>query len=193
MEDKNERIINDAIKLFINRGIIGVTMDELAKTAGMSKKTVYQYFKNKETLVEAVVDQLIGETKHIISSNTRASDNPVQELVLQQDLFKHLITFRYLFNDLLLRRYPRALRVLHEFKREYLKMVIESNFSDGVKKGLYLSNLDVPGTAAIYLSVTDFFLLHSLRTQAEIFKVLQIFIKGIATNDGCRVLAEHSK
>jgi AcrR family transcriptional regulator len=193
MEDKKERLINHAIKLFINCGITGVTMDEVAKTAGMSKKTVYQCFENKETLVKDVIDQLIGETKNIISSNTHASNDPVQELVLQQGLFKHLITFRYLFNDLMLRRYPRALRALREFKSKYLKMVIESNFSDGVAKGLYLSNLDVPRTADIYLSVTDFFLFHSLRTQAEIFEVLQIFIKGIATNDGRRLFANYNK
>jgi AcrR family transcriptional regulator len=193
MEDKKERLINHAIKLFINRGIIGVTMDDVAKTAGMSKKTVYECFKNKEILVEAVVDQFIAETKNIISSNTRASDDPVQEFVLLQDLFKHLIAFRYLFNDLMLRRYPRALKALHEFKSKYLKMVIESNFSDGVAKGLYLSNLDVPGTAAIYLSVTDFFLFHSLRTQTEVFEVLQIFIKGIATSDGRHLFANYNK
>src|SRR3982751_6187282 len=42
MEEKRKRLIDIAIQLFINHGIISVTMDELAKTAGMSKKTVYQ-------------------------------------------------------------------------------------------------------------------------------------------------------
>jgi hypothetical protein len=93
----------------------------------------------------------------------------------------------------MLRRYPRALRALHEFKSKYLKMVIESNFSDGVTKGVYLSNLDVASTAAIYLSVTDFFLFHSLRPLSEILEVLQIFIKGIATNNGRRLFANYNK
>ena len=168
-------------------------MDELAKAAGMSKKTVYQFFANKAILVETVVDQLIGQSKSIISSNIDASDDPVQELVLQQGLFKHLIALRYLFNELMLKRYPRALRALHEFKSNYLKMVIESNLSDGVTKGLYRRGLDVPGTAAIYVSVTDFYLFNNLKSQDEIFEALQLFINGIITNDGRRLLANYSK
>src|SRR5437868_12767875 len=127
MEDKRKRFIDIAIQLFINYGIISVTMDELAKAAGMSKKTVYQHFANKEILVEAVVDHLIGQSKSIISSNIDCADDPVQELVLQQGLFKHLIALRYLFNDKMLKRYPRAMKAFYEFKINHLKRVIEAN------------------------------------------------------------------
>jgi AcrR family transcriptional regulator len=194
MEDKRTRLIDHAIELFINHGIISVTMDELAKTAGMSKKTVYQYFANKGILVEAVVDQLIGRSKSIISSNIAAADNPVQELVLQQGLFKHLIALRYLFNDMMLKRYPRTMKAFHEFKSNHLKMIIESNLSDGVAKGLYRQGLDIPGTASIYVSVTDFYLFNNnARTLADIFEALQLFINGIITNDGRRLLANYNE
>jgi AcrR family transcriptional regulator len=194
MEDKRKRLIDIAIELFINHGIISVTMDELASTAGMSKKTVYQYFANKGILVEAVVDQLIGQSKNIISSNTDASDDPVQELVLQQGLFKHLIVLRYLFNDMMLKRYPRAMKAFHEFKINHLKAVIESNLSNGIAVGLYRTGLDVPATAGIYISVADFYLFNNtVRTPADIFEALQLFINGIITNDGRRVLANYNK
>lgn len=189
MEDKRERLIDDAIELFMRHGIVSVTMDDLAEAAGMSKKTVYQYFDNKGILVEAVVDRLIGESESIIRSNIAESDNPVQQLVLQQVLFKHLIALRYLFNDLMLKRYPRALRALHEFKSNYLKKVIESNLSDGIAMGLYRPGLDVAGIAGIYVSITDFYLFNNLKPQAEIFEALQLFINGIVTNDGARVFA----
>ena len=193
MEDKKKRLIDHAIELFINHGIISVTMDELAKAAGMSKKTVYQCFANKGILVEAVVDQLIGQSKSIISSNIGASDDPVQELVLQQGLFKHLITLRYVFNDMMLKRYPRALRALHEFKNNHLKMVIEANLSYGITSGLYRSDLDIPGTSAIYVSVTNFYLFNNSKSQADIFEALQLFINGITTNNGRRLLANYNK
>jgi AcrR family transcriptional regulator len=194
MEDKRKRLIDHAIELFINHGIISVTMDELAKTAGMSKKTVYQFFANKGILVEAVVDQLIEQSKNIISSNTGASHDPVQELVLQQGLFKHLIALRYLFNDMMLKRYPRAMKAFHEFKINHLKMVIESNLSDGIAMGLYRAGLDVPATAAIYISVTDFYLFNNtVRSAADIFEALQLFINGIITDDGRRLLANYNK
>jgi len=193
MEDKRKRLIDSAIALFIRHGIISVTMDELAKATGMSKKTVYQCFTNKGILVEAVVNQLIGQSKNIISSNTDASDDPVQELVLQQGLFKHLIALRYLFNDFMLRRYPRALRTLHEFKINYLKTVIESNLSDGIAKGLYRQGLDVAGAADIYVSVTDFYLFNNSKSQEDIFEALQLFINGIITSEGRRLFANYNK
>lgn len=193
MEDKRRHLVDHAIELFINHGIISVTMDELARTAGMSKKTLYQYFANKEVLVEAVVDKLIRQSKSIISSNIDAADDPVQELVLQQRLFKQLIALRYLFNDMMLKRYPRALKALHEFKSNYLKTVIESNLSNGVARGFYRQGLDVPGTAGIYVSVTDFYLFNNLKSHADIFEALQLFINGIITNDGRRLLANYNQ
>lgn len=184
MEDKRKRLIDHAIDLFIRYGVISVTMDEVAEATGMSKKTVYQHFANKAILVEIVVESLIEQSKSIISSNIDASDDPVQELILQQSLFRHLIALRYVFNEVMLKRYPRALRALYEFKRNYLKNIIESNLSDGVARGLYRSGLDVQGTAAIYVSVTDFYLFNNLKNQDEIFEALQLFINGIITNEG---------
>ncbi|WP_426588319.1 TetR/AcrR family transcriptional regulator [Mucilaginibacter sp. R-33] len=194
MEHKRKRLIDITIELFINHGIISVTMDEVAKAAGMSKKTVYQCFANKGILVEAVVDQLIGQSKSIISSNIDAADDPVQELVLQQGLFKHLIALRYLFNDMTLKRYPRAMKAFHEFKINHLKIIIESNLTDGIATGLYRTGLDVPATAAIYISVADFYLFNNtVRTPADIFEALRLFINGIITDDGRRLLANYTK
>jgi len=91
----------------------------------------------------------------------------------------------------MLKRYPRAQKALHEFKSEYLKTVIESNLSNGVTKGLYRRGLDVPGTAAIYVSVTDFYLFNNPKKQDEIFEALQLFINGIITNEGHRLLPNY--
>lgn len=193
MEDKRKRLIDNAIELFVNYGVISVTMDEVAKTVGMSKKTVYQHFANKGILVEAAVDRLIGQSKNILNSNMNVSKDPVQELVLQRDLFKYLIAMRYLFNDLMLKRYPRALRAFNEFKINHLKMIIEANLSDGLTKRLYRPGLDVTRTATIYISVADFYLFNNVKTQPDIFDALQLFINGIVTDDGRRLLANYNK
>ncbi|HEX6193727.1 MAG TPA: helix-turn-helix domain-containing protein, partial [Chitinophagaceae bacterium] len=53
--DTKERIQNKAEELFMQFGIRSVSMDDIANNLGMSKKTVYQYFVDKDELVEAVV------------------------------------------------------------------------------------------------------------------------------------------
>ena len=86
------------------------------------------------------------------------------------------------------------MKAFHEFKINHLKMVIESNLSDGIAMGLYRQGLDVSGTAGIYISVADFYLFNNtVRTPADIFEALQLFINGIITNDGRRLLSDYNK
>src|SRR5688500_346691 len=54
--DTKERIREQAHELFMQYGIRSVSMDDIANQLGMSKKTLYQYFADKDQLVEAVVD-----------------------------------------------------------------------------------------------------------------------------------------
>jgi AcrR family transcriptional regulator len=189
MEDKRTHLIDNAIGLFIKHGIVSVTMDEVARASGMSKKTVYQHFANKGILVEAVVDLLIEQGEGILRANTNTAIDPVRELFLQQDLFNHLITLRYIFNDLVLQRYPRAHRALHHFKNDIMKKAIEINLKRGIEKALYRHDLDIQTTAGIYNSVTDFFLFNSLRSPGDIFAALHLFINSITTTKGRRIFA----
>lgn len=193
MENKRNQLVNSAIGLFIKHGIISVTMDEVARASGMSKKTVYQYFANKGILVEAVVDLLIKQGENIIRLNVDTANDPVQELSLQQDLFKHLIALRYIFSDFILKRYPRAFKAFQEFKTDYMKAFIETNLKHGVEKGLYHHNLDVPSTVNIYLSVTDFLVFNNSRNYADIFVALNLFINGITTANGRQLYANYLK
>jgi hypothetical protein len=95
---------------------------------------------------------------------------------------------------MILKRYPRAMKAFHEFKINHLRMVIESNFLDGIAMGLYRTDLDVPATAGICISVADFYLFNNNeRISADIFEALQLFINGIITNEGRRLFANYNK
>src|ERR1700759_2223729 len=56
MENK-QRILEKATQLFMRYGIRSITMDEIAAQLGISKKTIYQFFTDKDAMVEAVVDE----------------------------------------------------------------------------------------------------------------------------------------
>ena len=55
METK-ERIINAASELFFKYGTKSITMDDIAREIGVSKKTIYQFFKDKNELVSEVAE-----------------------------------------------------------------------------------------------------------------------------------------
>ena len=56
-----ERILQGGEELFLQAGIKSVTMDEIARHLGMSKKTIYQFFKDKNELVIALVKRKLKE------------------------------------------------------------------------------------------------------------------------------------
>jgi hypothetical protein len=143
-------------------------------------------------LVEAVVDLLIEKSKLVINSNINASVDPVRELVLQRNLFKQWIDLRFLFNNMMLKRFPRALKTLHDFKTDYMKTVIQTNLSAGVAKGYYREDLNLHCTADIYVSVADHFVFNDAKNYANVFEALHLFLNRITTAGG-RILLEKYK
>ena len=61
--EQQERIVKKAHELFMRYGIRSVSMDEVANHLGMSKKTIYQYYADKDELVDAVIDHEINHNE----------------------------------------------------------------------------------------------------------------------------------
>ncbi|WP_373541331.1 TetR/AcrR family transcriptional regulator [Chamaesiphon sp.] len=60
--EKVEQILQGAMQEFLTRGYAGTSMEKVAAAAGVSKPTVYSYFKDKEVLFQALIENL-GEKK----------------------------------------------------------------------------------------------------------------------------------
>lgn len=65
-EVKENIIVENARKLFNKYGYKRVTMDEIAKAAGVTKKTVYAYFSSKEELLQYFISEEIHNMKKIV-------------------------------------------------------------------------------------------------------------------------------
>ena len=63
MDDKMAQILNATRTLFLKYGIRSISMDDIAKELGMSKKTLYQYVENKNDLVEKLLNHLINSSQ----------------------------------------------------------------------------------------------------------------------------------
>ena len=75
-----ERILQKANDLFRRYGFKSITMDEIATQLGASKKTIYQYFSDKDELVEAVVKQTIDYAQQTCDNSRINSKDAVHEL-----------------------------------------------------------------------------------------------------------------
>ena len=76
-----ERIIQGGEELFLKAGIKSVTMDDIARHLGMSKKTIYQFFKDKNELVIALVKKKLKEDEDQMSDIISQSGNVIEEMI----------------------------------------------------------------------------------------------------------------
>src|ERR1700689_2332661 len=90
MENK-ERILQKATDLFMRYGIRSVTMDEIATQLGISKKTIYQFFTDKDEMVEAVVDQEIQKNEEECRHFRDNSENALHEIFIALEEMEEML------------------------------------------------------------------------------------------------------
>ena len=80
-KSSTETLLKSSMELFLRYGIKNVSMDDIAKLLGISKKTIYAHVENKKDLVLAAVRIFIKEEHTIITSLSEKSINAIDEMV----------------------------------------------------------------------------------------------------------------
>jgi len=142
--DTKERIQQASNALVMQYGIRSVSMDDIATNLGMSKKTIYQYFKDKDELVEAVVDDIIVTNQFECNADRGKADNAVHEIFLVMDMMAEM--FKTMNPSILfdLQKYhPAAFSKFTKHKNEFLYNVCKQNIERGVAEELYRPEIAV--------------------------------------------------
>lgn len=139
-----ERIKQKANDLFRKYGVKSITMDEIASQLGASKKTIYQYFSDKDQLVDEVVSNVIGYAQQICDRNRENCNDAIHELFEAMDFVQEI------FSDMnpammydLERFHPQAYKIFLDHKNKYLYEVIKSNLKRGIEEGLYRPEINI--------------------------------------------------
>ena len=143
MEAK-ERILQKANELYMRYGIRSVTMDEIALQTGVSKKTIYQFYADKDELVDAVINDEITHNENCCQQDINQSENAVHELFLAMDMVLEM--FRSMNPSVLYdmeKYHPRAFQKFLKHKNDYLYNVIRENLVRGIKEDLYRDDINI--------------------------------------------------
>lgn len=139
-----ERIQQKAAELFRRYGIRSITMDEIAAQLAVSKKTIYQFFGDKEALVEAVVGELIHYAQDCCANDRRHARNAVEEMFMTMEFVREMYTN---MNPVLLfdleRGHPNAYLKFQEHKNKYLLKLVRDNLERGIAEELYRPDVNV--------------------------------------------------
>jgi AcrR family transcriptional regulator len=142
MEAK-ERILVKSHELFNRYGIRSVSMDDIAAQLGMSKKTLYQYYTDKDDLVNAVFDIVLTTNKSQCTDCIKKGENAIHEVFLSFDMVEEMLKN---MNPSLMfdmqKYHPSAFKKFDDFRNGFLYKVIKANLERGIREELYREDID---------------------------------------------------
>jgi len=193
--DPRREFLDKASKLFMSIGIKSVTMDDLAKRLGISKKTIYQFVDNKEELLDIVIKDFIEVEKQAVNKIKNTSENAIHEM---QSLAKHsLDILRSISNSTMFdlnKYYPVQWKLVEEFHKNFFLSIIRENIEWGQKDGLFKKDLHAEIIAKLYIEssfhIVDEDIFPSKQYSREsLFKEFYNYhISGIITEKGKSIL-----
>ncbi len=120
-----DKIIEGAEKLFFQYGVRSVSMDDVARELSMSKKTLYQYFTNKEELVTEVARTHLIEEKREFQCIARNANNALEELFsISKCLREHMQDMNPALMYDLQKYHPEAWQHFLSYKNEFHHAVL---------------------------------------------------------------------
>jgi TetR/AcrR family transcriptional regulator, cholesterol catabolism regulator len=138
-----ERILEKAHELFMQYGIRSVSMDDIANSLGMSKKTLYQYFVDKDELVEGVVDGHIMVMQADCASCRKEAKNAVHEIfITMENIIEQLSNMNPMVLNDLAKFHFKAYQRFKEHKDKFLAKIIRDNIEWGKKEELYRPDIN---------------------------------------------------
>lgn len=154
MEEKD--IIIKAGELFVKYGIKSMTMDDISKHLGMSKKTLYQFVKNKKDLVKKVMNLQIQNQQGCICDMHDGKGNAIDKFMsIGSFVSEHIRALHPSVIFDLKKYHPEAWGVLNKHKEEFIYATIKENLEEGMAEGLYREDLKPELVARLYLAMTN--------------------------------------
>ena len=195
-----ERIKQKADELFRVYGIKTITMDEIASQLGISKKTIYQAFADKDELVDAVITDMIVYNQNCCGNNRLKADNAIHEVFLALEMIQEMFAN---FNPSILydmqRNHPNTFQKFLKHKHSFLFQIIKDNVERGISEELFRTDVNPDVIAKIRLE-TMF-----LPFNQELFpknkfnlvdlekQLIDYFLFGIASLKGYKLIVKYQQ
>lgn len=148
-----EKILEKAQELFLNLGFKSVTMDEIANSLGISKKTLYKEYSNKTNLVSSVVNFMFDTVCVSIDEISKQKMNPIDELFhIKRIVMEHLKDEKSSPLYQLQKYYPKIYNSLKEKQFEVMQETFQDNLQRGVQAGIFRADIDIDFISRMYFN-----------------------------------------
>jgi TetR/AcrR family transcriptional regulator, cholesterol catabolism regulator len=197
METK-DRIIQGAIELFFRFGIKSITMDDIAKHLSMSKKTIYQFFRDKDEIVHTMFALELEKDQREFQEIADKAGNVVEEVFMFMKKMHQIFGSinPSIFYDLQ-KYHPQTWALFRTFREECAEIMITKSLEKGKLDGLVRKDINIPLLSRLRMEELEM----GLNVQifpADKFKMLDVqlaiaehFLYGICTLKGHKLINKY--
>lgn len=195
MENEKKEMLEEIGNMFTLYGIRSVTMDDISRQLGISKKTLYQRFNDKRDIVEHFMRSHMEEMCDFFGKIIPLKDNAIEEILELMKMIREWLSSRNPVYEYDLKKYYSDLYKEHEkVKIEGIREFYTNNYNRGITEGIYRDDFDINLMVKFHLTyITSFedsgFFSKEELLNFESFKQFFIFhIRGIANEKGLDIL-----
>ncbi len=150
-------VLEKVLQLFYKYGIRAVSMDEVSSELGISKKTLYQQFGDKNNLVEQVENYLHVSRLEEYKKIDKTYNTALEEMMVLVGFMQKIINdYSRMFERDLKKYYPDIYLQRIKKKKEIIKSAIIKNLTNGVQEGIYRKEINVNRLSEYFLSYVLF-------------------------------------
>lgn len=187
-----EKIVKKAGELFLKVGFKSITMDDIAREMGISKKTIYKHFENKELLIEATTECAQSEVHHAIDEVLAKNHNAIAENFEIRNMLSKMFDDSAASPIYQLRKhYPQIYEQIVSRETNQRDVFLKQNIEKGIAQGLYRENINIENYAKLYFTLI-FGIKGAISLEADAKKLeleaLEYHIRAMATPKGIEEL-----
>ena len=151
--ETRQRILEIAMAQFARFGVRTITMEDLARQAGISKKTIYQEFEDKKDLVKAVFAAILEQDRKRLAFILEQGDGVIEHLVQTSKMMRERLTS---INPLVIlevqKYFPEAWNLFESFKQETIQQDLIKVLERGKELGYFRPEIDSRVLARVRLT-----------------------------------------
>lgn len=186
-----ERIVVKAMELFRESGIKSITMDDIAASLGISKRTLYEVYRDKETLLKECILKSQLEMTDFLSQVLAKSTNVMEVILIcyQRSIEDFHKTNKRFFEDI--KKYPKIYELMNKYRDRDSDSTI-AFFKMGVEQGIFRSDVNFAIVNLLVREQLDLLMNTDVCKEYSFLEVYEsimfTYIRGISTERGAKVL-----
>ena len=192
-----ERIIAKAREQFFRYGVKSVTMDDIAGELGISKKTIYQHFEDKDAIVHQLMMAEMANDKCEWNDLDGSSNNVIEKIVKSMDIIRKAFAEINPSAFFDIKKYhPKTWQLFQDHKQNFVMDSIRKELLQGIEEGFFRADIKVEILVRMRLEQIEIgfdphlFPPNKLSLIEVELTMLDHYIRGILTPKGLEVYQE---